>query len=69
MHIFISTRQTENQNIIIVEDDGVGFKLDGTQKSFALQNIKKRIELFCDGTLIISPREGGGTVVKIFIPL
>ena len=68
LHILISTRKTNSGSEIIVEDDGVGFKFDGTTKSFALPNIKKRIELFCGGNLKILPREGGGTVVKIFIP-
>ncbi len=68
LHILIVTRETKNVSEIIVEDDGVGFKFDANKKNFALKNIKKRIELFCGGSLKISAREGGGTVVKIFIP-
>lgn len=68
LHILISTRATKFGSELIVEDDGIGFNFDGTGKYFALQNIKKRIELFCGGTLTILPREGGGTIVKIFIP-
>lgn len=68
LHILILTRETEKGSEIVVEDDGVGFKFDGKKENFALSNIKKRIELFCGGTLEIFPREGGGTVVKIFVP-
>ena len=68
LHILISTRETNSGSEIIVEDDGVGFQFDDTKENFALQNIKKRLEIFCGGTLTISPREGGGTVVKIFVP-
>ena len=67
LHILILTRETESDSVIIVEDDEVGFKFDGNKENFALQNIKKRLEIFCNGNLTISPREGGGTVVKIVI--
>ena len=69
LHILILTHEIESGSVIIVEDDGVGFKFDGNKENFALQNIKKRLEIFCDGNLTIYPREGGGTVVKILIPL
>ena len=69
LHILILTRETESDSVIIVEDDGVGFKFDGNKENFALKNIKKRLEIFCGGHLTIYPREGGGTVVKILIPL
>lgn len=68
LHILISTRETENGNEILVEDDGVGFKCDCAKENLALENIKKRLKIFCGGDLIIEPRAGGGTVVKIFIP-
>ena len=69
LHILILTRETESDSVIIVEDDGVGFKFDGNKENFALKNIKMRLEIFCNGKLTIYPREGGGTVVKILIPL
>lgn len=69
LHILVSTRETDGGSEIVVEDDGVGFKFDGNKENIALQNIRKRLEIFCDGSLEILPREGGGTVVKIFVPL
>ena len=69
LHILILTRETDGGSVIVVEDDGVGFKFDGNKENLALQNIKKRLEIFCNGKLTIYPREGGGTVVKIFVPL
>ncbi len=69
LHILILTRATKSGSEIIVEDDGVGLKFDDNKEKFALQNIKKRLEIFCGGSLTISQREGGGTVVKIFVPL
>lgn len=69
LHILVLTRETVGGSEIIVEDDGVGFKFDGNKENLALQNIKKRLEIFCGGNLEILPHEGGGTVVKIFVPL
>ena len=34
----------------------------------ALDNIRERLKITCRGTLTISPREGGGTVVTMTIP-
>ena len=68
LHILIWTRETYAGSVIIVEDDGVGFEFGDGGENFALQNIQKRLEMFCGGTLEIYPREGGGTVVKILIP-
>ena len=34
----------------------------------ALANIQQRLNMMCKGTLKITPREGGGTVVKVTIP-
>ena len=68
LNILILTRETNSGNEIIVEDNGSGFDLDDNKEYFALENIQKRLEMFCGGILSIYPREGGGTVVKILIP-
>ncbi len=68
LNILISTRKTDAGSIIIVEDNGVGFELDDSRENFALKNIQKRLEMFCEGNLSIYPREGGGTIVKILMP-
>ena len=69
IHITVVTRQTDTASEIIVEDDGPGFKpADDNEPHIALKNIRERLELMCKGTLEISPREGGGTSVKVTIP-
>ena len=68
LRILILTRETKSGNVIIVEDNGVGFEPDDSRENFALKNIQKRLEMFCGGNLKIYPREGGGTIVKILIP-
>lgn len=69
IHITVVTRQTDTASEIIVEDDGPGFSpVDNNEPHIALKNIQERLELMCKGALEISPREGGGTSVKVTIP-
>ena len=72
IHISVKTRQTDKSVEIIVEDDGVGFdparNSDDNDPHIALNNIKARLEMMCKGKLTISPREGGGTSMRITLP-
>lgn len=70
IHISVITRQTDSGSEIIVEDDGPGFDpVKDNQEHIALNNIRERLALMCKGELIISSREGGGTSVKVTIPV
>ena len=70
IHISIVTRRSETASEIIVEDDGKGFApADDNEPHIGLNNIRQRLELMCGGTLVISPREGGGTSAKVTIPI
>ena len=70
IHISVVTRQTDTSSEIIVEDDGPGYNpVDDNEPHIALNNIKQRLEMMCGGKLTISPREGGGTSVKVTIPM
>ena len=69
LHIFVGTRQTDDGSEITVENDGPDFvPADDNEPHIALNNIRQRIEMMCKGTLTITPRSGGGTVVTITIP-
>ena len=72
IHISVVTRQTDRAVEILVEDDGVGFdpagNTDENDPHIALNNIRERLKIMCRGSLTISPRDGGGTSVKITIP-
>ena len=71
LHISIKTRKTDKASEIIVADDGRGLQSvesDGGKAHIALQNIKERLEMMCNGSLIIKPNDGGGTVVIVNIP-
>ena len=68
--ISIRTQSTDFGVEIIVEDNGSGFDTsDNGEPHLALKNIQQRLEFMCDGSLAIIPRDEGGTVVTITIPL
>ena len=68
LHIFIRTEKTDAGNVIIVEDNGPGFKPnDDNQPHIALKNIRLRLEAV-GGSLTVFPKDGGGTKVRITIP-
>lgn len=69
LHIVIRTRSTDSGSEITVEDNGPGYvDVDDNKPHIALANIRQRLELMCGGTISISKRERGGTVVRIIIP-
>ena len=69
LHILVKTRQTDDGSEITVENDGPDFvPADDDEPHIALNNIRQRIEMMCKGTLKITPRSGGGTVVTVAIP-
>ena len=69
LHLCVFTRNTEDGSEIVVEDTGPGFgKMDNDDPHIALANISERLEMMCGGTLTISPRENGGTVIRVWVP-
>lgn len=70
LRIKIQTRKNKFGSEIVVEDDGVDFlnSEEIFKENSALENIRQRLKIMCGGNLEIKPREGGGVVVKIFVP-
>lgn len=69
LHVMIRTRQTDAGVEITVEDTGPGFDpSDESKPHTTLTNIRQRLEMMCGGSMIIMPRQGSGTVVKLTIP-
>ena len=67
--ISIRTRKTDSGSEIVVEDNGACFKsADDSEPHVALENIRERLQIMCGGKMTITPREGGGTVVRLTIP-
>ena len=69
LHILIRTAGSGSSREIIVEDTGTGFDPDDSgEPHIAMDNIRHRLAMMCSGKLTVSPREGGGTVVRVTIP-
>ena len=69
LHILIRTAAAGAGSEIVVEDTGSGYvPADDNEPHIALRNIQQRLEMMCGGKMDISPRDGGGTVVKVTIP-
>ena len=69
LHILIKTVKKEGYVELIVENTGAAFgEYKNDDPGIALENIKQRLRSMCNGTFVISGREGGGTVVTIKIP-
>lgn len=67
----ISSFEDENDYVIRIEDDGVGYnpssKTDG-KKHIGISNAKTRLALLCGGTLTLNALPERGTVCEIRIP-
>ena len=48
--------------------DAVEQSADDNEPHIALNNIRQRLEMMCNGKLEITPHEEGGTTVKVTIP-
>ena len=69
LHISVRTQRTDSGTEIIVEDTGPGFDFsDTTKPHITLKNIQQRLEIMCGGSMRITPRKEGGTMVKLTIP-
>ncbi|MBP5460029.1 MAG: histidine kinase [Clostridia bacterium] len=70
--LLIASEETEDAFLIRVEDDGAGFDpqkpADGSRQHVGIENVTKRLELLCDGTLTIRSEPGVGTKCEIKIP-
>ncbi len=69
--IILKTRKNDENVVITVEDDGVGFDVAelNKEKSVGLRNIRFRLEHLINGKMEIKSSIGKGTIVTITIPL
>ena len=69
LFITVKTRRTGDGSEIVVKDTGPGYApSDDNEPHIALENIHRRLDLMCGGTLTITSGEESGTTVTIFIP-
>lgn len=57
----------EDEIVLIVEDDGVGFDQDDRFSGYGLVTISDRVELL-NGTIEIKSQVGKGTTIKVVVP-
>ncbi|MBO6241253.1 MAG: histidine kinase [Butyrivibrio sp.] len=78
LYIMIHTRKEGTTSVLVVENTGIDFPFDDSPENmnFDLEsdphigifNIKSRLDTLCGGSLKITKRSSGGTVVTIKIP-
>ncbi len=69
--VTISAYETDNNYVVEVTDDGVGFDMDAgydETKHVGIKNIRERIWAMCQGTLTIDSQVGKGTKATLKIP-
>jgi two-component system, LytTR family, sensor kinase len=68
----ICTSETDNEFLVIVSDDGVGFEYEKAAQSgrlcIGINNVRQRLSVQCGGSLEIKSEIGTGTTVTISIP-
>ncbi len=69
--LVIKTYEEDKYNIILINDDGLGFDesdVDPQREHVGITNLKRRLKEQTNGKLEINSIKGIGTTVKIFIP-
>lgn len=68
--IILTTYQEKEEAVIVVEDDGIGFSMERNDRkeSVGIRNVRERLEMMVQGSLLIESRPGEGTKVTIRIP-
>jgi signal transduction histidine kinase len=66
--IKVELKKKEDDLVLVISDDGVGFNVNKTKKGIGLQNIHSRTNE-CDGTVDIKSRKGEGTIITITVPI
>ena len=61
--------KSENNNLVLkIEDDGIGFNTNRTKNGIGLHNIEYRAKE-CKGTVMIKSAKGEGTILTIKVPI
>ena len=66
--ITVKLKKEENNLILEIIDDGIGFNINKAKKGIGLQNIRSRTQE-CNGTVEINSKMGEGTIIKVAIAL
>lgn len=61
--------QRSNELVVTIEDDGPGLPADGIVEGLGLSIVRTIVTQDLRGSLTITPREGGGTVARVAVPM
>ena len=68
----LSTRELPECSEIEIDDNGIGFDTENFDKDeeihVGIENVRSRLQLMCNGTLLIKSSIGNGTTATIRIP-
>ncbi|WP_244533856.1 ATP-binding protein [Flavobacterium micromati] len=67
-HIKIDLKKEQNNLILNVSDDGIGFNFKTVKKGIGIQNILFRTNE-CQGQVEINSKKGEGTIITVTIPI
>src|SRR5881397_2139155 len=67
-HVLVSLRTEEDDIVVVVKDDGVGFNSFAWRGGLGLLGIRERVEAL-DGKLHISSQPNKGTTIQVQIPV
>jgi signal transduction histidine kinase len=66
--VCISLNEEDEEAVLIISDDGMGFDITGKKQGIGLSNMKSRAELL-NGRFFISSEPGLGCMLKVTLPL
>lgn len=70
--LVIQSRKIGNDVVIDIKDDGVGFDVYKTKSDgrthIGIDNVRDRLAMQCEGSLMIESERGAGTKAKIILP-
>ncbi len=64
----VTLRRTDGGAELEIDDDGIGFDVDGPSRGMGLANLRERVEGL-DGQLTIVSIDGEGTTIRAVLPL
>lgn len=69
----ISACREGNDHIIVIEDNGIGFKAlpakSDDETHIGINNVRERLKEMCNGTMTIDSKPNDGTKVVLRIPV
>ena len=67
-HIVVELKKDEEQILLKITDDGIGFDVNTKKKGIGLQNMQSRVDE-CEGRFEIKSKKGKGTTTIVAVPI